>query len=51
MKLDAVKTGDNGLWFREDGIKLVEEEKIETGDIVSIISLENTAATYVGTRI
>lgn len=46
VKLDAVKTGDNGLWFREDGIKLVEEEKIETGDIVSIISLENTAATY-----
>lgn len=29
VKLDAVKTGDNGLWFREDGIKLVEEGSVE----------------------
>lgn len=29
VKLAAIKTGDNGLWFSEEGIKLVEEGSVE----------------------
>ncbi|QEP53247.1 DUF3310 domain-containing protein [Acinetobacter phage BS46] len=29
VKLDAIKTGSNGLWFSEEGIKLVKEDGVE----------------------
>lgn len=57
VKLDAVKTGDNGLWFREDGIKLVEEEvecavcesqlsELKTGDKVILTNSSDSGARY-----
>lgn len=57
VKSDAIKTGDNGLWFSEEGIKLVEEEveyavcesqlsELKTGDKVILTNSNDTNARH-----
>lgn len=52
VKLDAIKTGDNGLWFSEDGIKLVKEDvenkvgELKAGDKVVLTNARADNARY-----
>ncbi|QXM18592.1 protein of unknown function DUF3310 [Acinetobacter phage Phab24] len=52
VKLDAIKTGDNGLWFSEEGIKLVEEDvenkvgELKAGDKVILTNARADNAQY-----
>lgn len=53
VKLDTIKTGGRGLWFREDGIKLVEEGSVENkvgelkaGDKVILTNSNDTNARH-----